>query len=960
MISKEDIFRGTNNGLDILFDFFPQAKEVHGTTNNKFRARSTDKTPSAVLKEFDGIWKFIDFGDEGRAMNGIDVCMQQMDMKFSEAIHFLARKYNIQGSSITPELNKPRIESYPATEDEPDGYFDFMLKEDFTEKELTILGPKVKSEHCKTLGYRSAECIKRTKNGKTIITYSTDNYPIFIRTCRYKDAGGRKSQFYKIYQPLNPEKQYRFYYHGEKPQQYVNGLLELSEAYTRYNDEEEQIFRRNDNNKDREYIYKKLPEAVICSGERDALCVAALGYKPLWFNSESYNLSEKEFKEIKKYVEKVYNIPDIDETGVNRGMKLAFKHIDIHTVWLPKRLMDYRDRRGNPRKDFRDFCEIWPERNRFRGLLNMACPIKFWKEEIGTKGQLKLDIVTEYSIYYLRCSGFVTMDDKTSKTGYMFAHIDGNVVKEVKLKDLKAALKKFVQDRQEPLEIRELVNNSTRITETNLDLEEVELNFEDFTPKSQTFFFPNIIWEIKADKVIEHKPGSLNNYIWDEEVIKHNVTRLDSSFQITRKDGLLPSDSDNWDIKINSEHQSNFLRYLCNASRMFWRRELEDDSISEEELGKYKQKYRFTIDGPRLNETEIDEQKQHLINKIFCLGYLLHRYKAENKPWCVWAMDGKVSESDKSNGGSGKTFFMKAPMLFMKSEELPGRDPKATENKHMLENITEHTDYILVDDAHQYLDFDFFYEKITGALTINPKFNKSFTIPFVKSPKWGFTTNYTQRKFDDSTNRRMLYTVFSDYYHQKTANNDYKETRTIYDDFGKNLFREDYTDKEWNADINFFMDCVQFYLSIANEGVKIQPPMNNVISRNQLTIMGPKFFNWAEVYFSIESGNCDKFIPREIAKKDFENQESVKGWSSQKFGDALKAYCDYKFPQIIALNPEEYHTSEKRIIKKMFIPSENREKTVEAIYVKRSKLTDFVNHNTEDDDNNENTGDIHF
>jgi hypothetical protein len=48
------------------------------------------------------------------------------------------------------------------------------------------------------------------------------------------------------------------------------------------------------------------------------------------------------------------------------------------------------------------------------------------------------------------------------------------------------------------------------------------------------------------------------------------------------------------------------------------------------------------------------EQKLHLINKIYCIGYLLHTGIKYCKPWCVFAMDNKISETGESNGGSGK------------------------------------------------------------------------------------------------------------------------------------------------------------------------------------------------------------------------------------------------------------------------------------------------------------------
>lgn len=90
----------------------------------------------------------------------------------------------------------------------------------------------------------------------------------------------------------------------------------------------------------------------------------------------------------------------------------------------------------------------------------------------------------------------------------------------------------------------------------------------------------------------------------------------------------------------------------------------------------------------------------------------------------------------------------------------------------------------------------------------------------------------------------MLFVVFSDYYHQQTEDNDYLETRRIYDDFNKDLYSSTYTEAEWEADINFFMQCVRFYLSVANMPVKIEPRIDNIIFRKFLRDMGDNFQDW--------------------------------------------------------------------------------------------------------------------
>jgi hypothetical protein len=935
MVSTEDLYAKTNNGLDIIFYFYPQARECLSSRQKHFRIREEDHTPSATLKEFKGVWKVTDFGGDGRALSPIDICMQEKHLSFTESIFFLAREFNVDGKNISPEINKPEIRTHAATEDEPEGHFVFELNDKLSDAELAILGPRVKEASCQALGWSSVKCHSKTKSGKTTTIVATENYPIFMRRCRYLEGNGKEEMhFYKIYQPLNPDKAFRFFYHGTKPQKYINGLLELEQAYRSYNDQRHRdLINSGELDEQDPYKYEKIPEAFICSGERDALCVHALGYHPLWFNSETYNLSETEWKEMSKYAEKIYNIPDIDDTGRRKAIELASGFIDIYTIWLPEKLRSYKDRRGRPRKDFRDFCEIWPEKDRFRDLLNMAMPFRFWEWKQSDKGKRRLELISDYAMHFLRCNGFICLEDKNSNSGKMFVHIQNNIVREVRPKDIRAFFRKFVRDRYLELDIRDLVNNTTRLSEQSLDnLDETSLDFCNYTPTSQFFFFKNAIWEATGEKIIEHK-GKINRYVWQDEVINHEVKRLEPVFTIT--DDPDESDIHNWNIEISDNNKSNFLKFLINSSRIYWRNELEytGDRRTEEEMKEYREKYKFAIDGPLLSPDEIEEQKHHLVNKIFCLGYLLHHYKAENRSWCIFAMDNKEGGDDESNGGTGKSFCFKTPRLFMKSVTLSGRNPKlVTENKHAFENVTEHTKYMLVDDADKYTPFGFFFDVITGDISVNPKNTKSYSIPFELAPKFCITSNYTLRNIDPSTARRVLYAVFSDYYHEKTDDNDYLETRTIFDDFEKNLFREQYGEDEWNADINFLVECCRFYLSVINQGVKLQPPMGKVTIRNLRGIMGDNFLDWATIYFSKESGNRDRLIQRSVIYEDFKAKTGIHQWTANRFSKCIKAFCKYE-REILALNPEALCNEGGRIIRR----TSNTESPVEFYYVQTKK-----------------------
>lgn len=88
-----------------------------------------------------------------------------------------------------------------------------------------------------------------------------------------------------------------------------------------------------------------------------------------------------------KYVEVLYNIPDIDTTGRVKGTELALRFIDIHTIWLPAWLTTYRDQRGKPRKDFRDFMELRSKNEDFRNLMTLAMPAKFWYSKFNEKSR---------------------------------------------------------------------------------------------------------------------------------------------------------------------------------------------------------------------------------------------------------------------------------------------------------------------------------------------------------------------------------------------------------------------------------------------------------------------------------------------------------------------------------------------------------------------------------------------
>ena len=200
-----------------------------------------------------------------------------------------------------------------------------------------------------------------------------------------------------------------------------------------------------------------------------------------------------------------------------------------------------------------------------------------------------------------------------------------------------------------------------------------------------------------------------------------------------------------------------------------------------------------------------------------------------------------------------------------------------------------------------------------------------------------FTTNYVPQDFNPSSEARSLYMVFSDWYHQKTEDNDYHETRSIRDDFGKTLYAYDYSEEEWNCDLNFWIQCCRYYLSVKDSGIKPQPPMSNMERRRLKAAMGVNFEDWANGYFSTEGDNLDKFIARDDVFTDYQRFANVKHITMQAFTKKLKAFGKL-CPWIDCINPPEYCNSSGRIQKAVQITPELR-KTKDMLYV-RSMSTD--------------------
>jgi len=912
---KDQILASTDGGLDILLWIYPDARETVGKANKKFKVRENEKTPSATLKKLnDGNWVVTDFGGDAKPKNGIQAFVDERQVDFATACQRIAEHFNIPATDGT--MARPvnaKVDGRKATEEEKEGEWGFTLREEFTPFEIETIFAKYIRKACdenrlievlKRYGCSAVNEYRVTKDRKTTIIQSTEEYPIFNFS---------RGKFEKIYQPLSPDKSRRFMYYGDFDRNYINGLKQCEEEFKKLEAFDDAPL--DDNEKGEAKKLDKLPEIIICSGERDALNVAALGYNVVWFNSETFKIDGEQFKKLTAMATKIYYLPDIDATGVKEAHRLAITYLDIHIVRLPKELLLKRDRRGKPCKDARDYFEHFEKVHKnFGQLLKAALPYRFWDEipQYNKAGQFthyKYDVNNVHLYNFLAGNGFYRLRTMNKNDEDFYIKITGNMVDSVRTQQIRDFVNGFLADRNAgDISLRNAFLRSARMNETSLmNLPTTELDFTYSEKESQFMFFQNVTWKVTTDSIEVLKNGTFDRYMWEEKVLKFRVEKLEPFFDIG-----FDENTGKFTLNLVEEDKRPLLlKYIINTCRMHWK--IQESGVEE------KRPDGSTYLRKELTADEREEEEHHIINRLYTLGYMMHRYKDPSRPWAVWALESKLTDEDESKGGSGKSIFINIPKYFQKVEVISGRDPRVTENKHMLENVDEHTDFVVVDDADRYLNINFFYPQITGDWTINPKNTRSFTIPFQQAPKIGFSSNFPPRNPDQSTTRRLLFTVFSDYYHTG-PNDEFADERTPFTEFRKNLF-QDFSEEEWNESINLIAQCLQFYLRWPE---KINPPLENVSKRNLKNIMGDAFLGWADVYFSPENDKLDSLVPRHQTFEVCQKELNMKTLSPQGFIKKLVAWCQFYG---YMLNPKLLQNNQGRIIRKV------DSKATEMIYI---------------------------
>lgn len=938
----------TRQGLDILLDLYPQAKDCVGN-KKQFKMRLSEKTPSATIRQNKaGLWVVHDFGGDDEDLNAIDAWMRNHGWdrsRFGAAVLAIAQEYGIR-DELSADKNFARVVERAATEEEKEGQWCYEIRE-FTDLELKILGPMVTRDTCERLHWHALEWLGKVKDRRIKEFHSNEKFPIFMRECFVdKPEKGKPDRFYKVYRPYEPDKRWRFMYfpEGAKPANYINGLAELRKAYEQLN--------KDNADEDDNWQTKKLCDiprpgvdrgvtryyrAVLCSGERDALCVAARGDCPVWLNSETARLDQQDYLAIIRYAGELVNIPDLDATGISRGSAQALKYMEMKTCWLPESLKEMKDNRGRPSKDFRDWCQYFPTQQDYYDLMDRAVEAKFWTTTTSKDGTRRHRIDATCLHQFLRLHGFAVLHDDSDQEPQL-VRIKDNVVYKKRPRDVRDFVRLWSMGAKDPdcptenlrqdalvrMEhgVRNLILTDVAFTPAYLQaLPSVNPDFTSYTARTQDFYFRNGLVHCHGDGIDLqlYRSHRLETCVWAQQIIPHDFRKLDDMFQVEWVPGeTLIDGTPKFRLKVIDSKASHLMGYLINTSRIYWRKEIEEQFADSPDAQRaYLEMHPFEIAGEYLSEQQRDEQAQSLLNKLFTIGYLLHAYKSPSRTWAAFLMDNRIAEGDEANGRSGKSFFSEAmkQLLHIEIAGIDGRNTDIKKDTHATSKIQRTTRLVHVEDLSQYIDVSDYYNLITGDMSVNPKGLAPFTIPFAESPKFLFSTNYVPSSFDASSDARMLYVTFSDWYHHRTQDNPfgYHEERTIFDDFQKNLFDSFYTEEEWNADLNLLMQCERLYLSICMKTWKVQPPMQNIILRKLKTEMGKQFEEWASVYFAADGPNVNKQLVRKTVYENYlKDCPGVKD-SMKRFTVRMKAFARWA-TWIYALNPSDILNTQGRNI----------------------------------------------
>jgi len=275
-----------------------------------------------------------------------------------------------------------------------------------------------------------------------------------------------------------------------------------------------------------------------------------------------------------------------------------------------------------------------------------------------------------------------------------------------------------------------------------------------------------------------------------------------------------------------------------------------------------------------LNVSNQDAERKLIVETA--LGYLLNTYKKQDEGLAIVFYDETLN--DNPSGRTGKTLISKALSHCRKLVTLNGKEFNS-KGQFPYQTINLDDNIICFDDMERSFKFETLFSIITGNLTLNKKNLQPIEIPFSKSPKIMFTSNYILSGVGDSHDARKIEIELFRHYSKK-----YKPIN----EFGK-LFFTQWNNDEWNAFYSYMVSNIQKYFS---KGL-LYSELKTGKTKKLIANTCEDFYDFCENEFFWKNGYY--YTTKEIMQAyDDGVREKPRNMNASWFGRWLGMYFDFK------------------------------------------------------------------
>jgi hypothetical protein len=354
-----------------------------------------------------------------------------------------------------------------------------------------------------------------------------------------------------------------------------------------------------------------------------------------------------------------------------------------------------------------------------------------------------------------------------------------------------------------------------------------------------------------------------------------STTRFSESYlnQLATKDLAMIRDNENESylfflngvLKITKDSKE-LIDYI-NIGGFVWQKNIIPHNYNESNLTSDFEKFILNVSNNDTNRKLVIETS---------LGYLLNNYKKQDEGLAIIFYDETLN--DNPSGRTGKTLISKALSQCRKLVTLNGKEFN-NKGQFPYQTINLDDNIICFDDMERSFKFETLFSIITGNLTLNKKNLQPIEIPFSRSPKIMFTSNYILSGVGDSHDARKIEIEL--YRH-------YSKTYKPINEFGK-LFFSQWEKNEWDAFFNYMIGNIQKYFNNGLLFSELKTGKTKKIIANTCE----DFFDFCENEFLWQENHF--YATKEIMSAYNDGHREVpRSMNVSWFGRWLGTYFDFK------------------------------------------------------------------